>query len=67
MNEQRERFLTWLQAESARCAHEWSKWDGSVRHGEQINDMQCDRIDAAKQRLGTPHGLMTDEEIQGLQ
>jgi hypothetical protein len=63
MNEARERFVRWLQADNPRCGNEWSKWDGTIAHGGQINDRICLRIDAAKRRLDAPYGLMTDAEI----
>jgi hypothetical protein len=52
-------FNEWSAKEQRRVEREWAAtWDGSIAHGEQINDAQCDRIEQAKQRLGIDQALM---------
>lgn len=54
-----EAFKAWLDKEQPRVNREWAKeWDGTEAHGIVINDRQCDRIQAARDRLG-----ITDEVI----
>ena len=46
-------YLEWQAKDGKRVDREWShEWDGTVEHGNAINDRQCERIQAAQGRIG---------------
>ena len=54
-----EEFNSWRQKEDRRVCREWDReWDGSELHGIAINDRQCERIQAAADRLGITDDMM---------
>lgn len=45
-------LMDWLYKENPRVIHEWSKWDGGIAQGVDINNRQCARIDAFRLETG---------------
>lgn len=52
--EQAKAFEAFVAADQRRVVHEWAKWGGSAQEAEKINDAQCARLNAARDRLGMP-------------
>lgn len=52
MTEHEKAFWAFVERENRRVRHEWDQWDGTHEHAMQINDRQCARLLAERQRLG---------------
>lgn len=55
-----ETFREFAKKQDGRETHEWSKWDGSEAHANEINDVHCARLDKERERLGIPTAPETD-------
>ena len=51
---QYEKFREWCRKQEKRESYEWSKWDGTEAHGNEINDVHCALMDKQRERLGLP-------------
>ena len=55
-----EAFREFAKKQVGRETYEWSKWDGSEAHANEINDVHCARLAGERERLGIPPEPETD-------
>ena len=55
-----ETFREFAKKQERREIHEWSKWDGTESNANEINDVQCTRLDKERERLGIAPAPETD-------